>query len=383
MPRLADLRRHVDTKYLSNNIISGAEAKDLVGRAKDSGALTAGGKAQLETLRAEFVDRFSDAGLREFDKAFARATDDAGLPSAPSGPGNAVSVFGGRDLSALPTAFRLSEIQDTGVRRLLKRMDLNIDGKVDSRDRDKLGLNDEQFRMFVFSALLMGKDVDANLDVPTDLTGKTVVFSAVPDKAEATRMAKEMGATIARDVSEDIDFLIVGDAAITGKDERALALNTLGVAEIGVGPWMKFLAAADAAGVQGPPAPGTLTSAAFDAMATKHIEDWYTDDVKESYDHQISNASTPAERDQLMADRQEDLDTGVDIVSDSYWEDMVDDQYEYDSPYKDAFGQDVPRDNVVVMAASFYPVYAGIGLSKTFVFDDRNGNLLDEGDIMD
>ena len=58
MPRIADLRRHVSNHYLNNNVISGAEAKDLVGRAKLNGELTTTGKAQLESLRPEVWQRW-------------------------------------------------------------------------------------------------------------------------------------------------------------------------------------------------------------------------------------------------------------------------------------------------------------------------------------
>ncbi len=32
---------------------------------------------------------------------------------------------------------------------------------------------------------------------------------------------------------------------------------------------------------------------------------------------------------------------------------------------------------------SFYPDYAGIGLSMTFVFDNRTGEMIEEGEMQD
>jgi hypothetical protein len=385
---LVQLRKHVQDNYLNNNIISGREARELVKKGAD-GALTAASKADLETLRAEFKDSFSAAGLREFDRAMTKATSQAGLgdyrPPVDSDT-SAVSVFSGRNLAALPTSFKLSEVTDADVRKLLRRMDLNVDGKVDTKDRDKLGLDDNQFRMFVFSALLLGKEIDEGQIFPTDLSGKKVCFSAVPDKDEARAMAEAMGAVVVSDVREDVDFVVVGEDRRTGKDERALALNTLGVADIGVGRWANFLKAAEDAGVTGGTPADGLSPAAYEAKRDTFIHGWWRDYVMNSWDYELEN-TTGAERDRALEMRETDLhayDNGLELVEDEYTEEDIDERYEWsDMPYTDRFGVEVPRDAIEVIALSMFPEFAGIGLSVTFAFDKRTGEVLEEFDVMD
>ena len=87
--RLSQLRNHVKNEFLNNNIISGAEAKELVGLLAKDG-LSTQEKRNLEKIRAEFKDKFSDAGLREFDKALNKAAAHLPAPTGNVGSGNTV-----------------------------------------------------------------------------------------------------------------------------------------------------------------------------------------------------------------------------------------------------------------------------------------------------
>jgi hypothetical protein len=379
MARISQLRTMIRNDFLKNDVISGAEAKRLVDTVAKDG-LGARGKQQLEKLRNEFQSKFSTAGLRDFDAAVAKALQNRTSDGA-AGGGNALSFQGGADLSHIPTSFKLREVRDPDVKRLLRRMDLNIDGSVDSKDQKKLGLNDQQWQMFIYAALLGGKKIDEGDIFPQDLSGKKVCFTAVPDKAAAVAMATAMGATVVSDIEADLDFLVVGSENITGKDERAHAFNVLGKTDIGVGRWAKFLKAAEAAGAV-PQPDDAVDATTYDAIIEKTMRDWYNDMVESAYEDEFTDA-TPAERQKLLADKQEDLDNFGDFVSDDYAGENIDEMYEWQGPYMDANGLPIPRDSLDVVALSMYPNFAGIGLSKTFVFDKRNGNLVDDFDMQD
>jgi hypothetical protein len=385
--RISALRKHIKSEYLDNKIISGAEARDLV-RLASEGDLTAHAKGQLEKLRDEFQDSFSAAGLRDFNKALARAIDNSShLGGAVGGGQSAVDVFAGRNLENLPTSFKLSEVKNPAVKKALRRLDLNIDGKVDHKDRDKLGLSDDQWRMFVFSATLMGSEVNVADDiVPTDLTGKKVCFTAVPDKAEAKAWAEAMGADVVTTVSEDLDFLIVGDKAITGKDERALALNALGVADIEVGTYPAFLKSAHAADVTGAGPTDHLPAAEYDAKVEAVAKDYWASFL-EGWQDEIDNATDPARKAELKEKWDTELaDFGMnELMEDEYKKDDIKVEYDYDDGfrYHDRFGVEIPFESLDFVSFSFYSDLAGIGLSKSWVFDKRTGEVVEEGPLMD
>jgi len=387
MATLTSLRQTIRTNYLDNDVISAREARDLVRRVAGDN-LTPAGKAQLETLKTEFGDKFSAAGSQAFESALGSAVAKSSHfadASAGTGGQSALNVRSGVNLENLPTSFKLSEIQDPEVKRALRRMDLNIDGKVDYRDRDKMGFSDEQFRMFIFSALLMGAEVGSDSSaIPDDLTGKKVCFSAVGDtRAKAEAWARAMGAEVVSEVEPGLDFLFVGEAGQTGKDERAQVLNTLGHANIAVIGNGAFLQAAHRAGVTGP-APTAISSQEFDAIVRDTTRNFYMSFLEGSYADDLARASSPAER-QRVLDAWEADKGNYDfmIEPNDYWTDRVADQYANGEPYLDKFGRPVPEDDVEIDDFQFFTDHAGIGLSKVFVFDRRTGELLDEGDIMD
>lgn len=386
--RLSDLRNKISSDYLNNGVISGAEAKDLV-KTVAGDNLTSIGKQQLTKLRDEFQDKFSAAGLAEFDKCLNKAINNSANAMVSGGhqPGSANSPLGvrlGRNLENIPTSFKLSEIQDPDVKAVLSRMDVNIDGLVNHADRDRMGFSDEQFRMFLFSALLMGAEVGDGEPVPTDLTGKRVCFSAVIDKPEAKRWAEAMGAKVVNKVDADLDFLVVGNAAGTGKDERAQILNTLGEADISVTSFPAFRTAANAADVIGP-APDPISGDAFTAAMETTIHEWYNDWIRSAYDDEISYAETPEERAEINAAMRTDLENfslELDAPNEST-ADWISDRYASDDPYLDQSGVPVPEDALEITTFYFSPDCAGIGLSKDWVFDRRTGEHLDDFDVND
>jgi hypothetical protein len=136
-----------------------------------------------------------------------------------------------------------------------------------------------------------------------------------------------------------------------------------------------------------PAASTTLTAAEFEAKARQTMFDWYLEDVREYYESELADTSLTAdERRRLEESRDIDMDTdNLEVYDqDDYWNDAVRERYEYDNdPYQDANGNAIPQSAVEVRGLSMYPEYAGIGLSKTWVFDSRTGDVLEEGDIQD
>lgn len=133
-------------------------------------------------------------------------------------------------------------------------------------------------------------------------------------------------------------------------------------------------------------APGRLSQAEFDRRTTEYMRQWYQDHLASGYQDELADASTAAERKRIQDNWDSDKadDPASDAQGDEYWEDHVEDLYDNDSPYRTvASGQPIPKDDVVVYGMSFYTEMAGIGLSKSFVFDRHTGLLLEEGDIQD
>jgi hypothetical protein len=135
-----------------------------------------------------------------------------------------------------------------------------------------------------------------------------------------------------------------------------------------------------------PPAKPKLTSAGLDRAVTKHIKEWYLEMVDEAYEDDLADASTAAERKAVLESREIDreFDNTVELfLGDDTWEEYINEDYEDGNPFRDEFGRDIKREDVMVYGVSFAPEFAGIGLSKVFVFHRQTGELLDESDIMD
>lgn len=386
MSNINGLRNKIRNQYMSNNIISAREAKEIVKELAADG-LTTEEKKALISIRSEFENGFSTSGLAAFDKALGKLGIDPNASSSTNSPNSNTSVLGaqlGRNMDNVPTEFKLTEVSDRKVRDALSRMDLNNDGKVNKRDQEILGLSDQQFRTFIFGALLLGSSIKDGVKIPEDLSGKTICFTAVPDWGKMKNWAESMGATVTTKVTPDLDFLVVGDESRTGKDERALAFNTLGEASIEVANLGSFMTSAHAAGVTGPP-PTELSPTEFHDEMVSTLKEFYTEYIKDGYAYEISDASSAAERKELREAMKSDLDAfDADYIDgDEIMSDYIFDRYADNEPYLDRFGVPVPEDKIDVINFSFFTDLAGIGLSKTFVFDRRTGEVLDEGDIND
>lgn len=141
-------------------------------------------------------------------------------------------------------------------------------------------------------------------------------------------------------------------------------------------------------GAKRDPAPVTgLTPAEFEARATETMRDWYLEWVRDSYADDLADATTDAERQQIRDRMAYDLDwDNVEVMGDEYdyYADEIADRYEYDNdPYLDASGQPIPRAALETRTLSMFPEFAGIGLSKVYLFDGRTGDVIDESDIID
>jgi hypothetical protein len=374
------LKNRIRTEFLSNDKISAREAQKIMDELKSNG-ISATEKAGLQEIRAEFLDKFSASGLKNFDRLFTKHVGEPPAGHTPTGGATVLDARLGRNLDNVPTRFRLSEVQDTRVRDVLMNLDVNIDGVVDTKDRDRMGFSDDQFRMFIFSALIMGKKVDTDLEVPTDLSGKTVVFTGLADTDEARAWAESMGATVERKISENVDFLFVGSRRASGKDERAHILNTLGQADIAIVPEGRFFLAAHAAGVTGP-GPTPIDPNDFVAIRDAYIKEFITEWMEEGYEDAI--ASEPHREQELRDEWASDLQyLSWEIEPNDYWIDMVYDRYASGDPYLDKLGRPVPEDQVEVFDAAWGSDLAGIILSVPLIMDRRTGEVLDQGDIRD
>jgi len=381
MPRIRDLRSTINTKYLKNDVISAREARELVRTVAGSG-LTAHGKSQLDKLCQEFEDKFSASGMGAFRSALGKAVSNSpSLAGSHVGSGqSATSVRAGVNLDNLPTAFKLSEVTDPTVKTALRRLDLNLDGKVNAKDRDSAGFTDAQFRMFIFTATLMGAEIDNSATVPQDLTGKKVLFTAVGNKDSAKTYAESMGATVVSRMSNDIDYLFVGNSAGTGKDERAHILNTLGIANIAVVDHDNFLSSANAAGAVGG-APTPVTPTEYTQIRNDTIAAWLTDWLEEGYADEIIRE--PSRKVELEAELKVELDNMDWEREDAPWfSGWVEDQYP-NNPYRDAAGRDIPHAALEIFDMSWGSDLAGIILGVPMVFDKRTGEFVDQGDMHD
>lgn len=378
--RLQDLRHTIQTQHLSNDKISAREANAIV-KALGKDGLTGVEEGQLQALREEFKDKFTAAGGKAFDKALLRAVKARGK-AAPT-PGLSAANARLAALSGIGSDFKLAEISDPAVRATLEGLDLNNDGRVNMKDAKIVGFSEDQLRVFAFAALLKGQRISSDVQVPTDLTGKRVCFTAVSDKAKATKWAEAMGAKVETRVKKDLDYVFVGDADKTGKDERAFAMNSLGRADITVARHGAFLMAATEAGVV-ESASARITDAQYSAKVTDTLRGFYESYINDGYDDALMGADSPSDADWLEGQRATELAAFDPWYEGSeMWDDDIDWQYENGQPYLDTDGAVVPRDDVSTVAFSFFPELDGIGLSKVFVFDRRTGNVLDEGDVMD
>ncbi|MEE8408679.1 MAG: hypothetical protein V3T05_03655, partial [Myxococcota bacterium] len=307
--RISELRQIVKNDYLANDIISGKEAKELVGQIVGD-KLTSYGVAQFDKLRTEFLNLFSDGGLKEYDNRVAKALAEreASRPSS-SSPGSLVGIQVGRNLDHIPSSVKLSEVPDAGVKEMLERLDVNGDKTIDQKDMRKLGLSEDQLKMFLFTASLLGAKVnDGDLNVD-DLRGKKICFTAVDNKEQLTVWAKSLGMTVRKNFSKSLDFLIVGNADVTSKDERAFALNGLGASDIHVATDIAFEKAARAANVPGTH-PDPLSRTAFESSVHEQINNWYTEHIQRAYEDDLGAATTPEERAAVRERMADDLDGG-------------------------------------------------------------------------
>jgi hypothetical protein len=131
-----------------------------------------------------------------------------------------------------------------------------------------------------------------------------------------------------------------------------------------------------------------LSYADYEKARNKALQDWYTDWVTEAYVDDLADPNLTAdERRKLEEQRDEDLDFDmVEIMFGHWWfdEDIEERYGPYNpDPFLDANGQVIPKSALEVIDLSMFPNFAGIGLSKAFVFDTRTGEILDEGDIQD
>lgn len=166
------------------------------------------------------------------------------------------------------------------------------------------------------------------------------------------------------------------------KDRKQIREIVLNSTRLGDQSWWRWVTTSGKRKVA--PTPGELSEAKFLEKAHKAILEWYVADIEETYESLLADADDEAEKKELLEDKKTDLDTDmVEFMDDEYFSEWVDDRYEDENPYLDAHGKAIPRAKVRVIALSMYPEYAGIGLSKTFVFDSRTGEIIDEGDIQD
>lgn len=166
---------------------------------------------------------------------------------------------------------------------------------------------------------------------------------------------------------------------------REVAYNTTRNGEQSFWSWIKTRGRAVGETFRPANASGRLSQAAFNRATDAYIRQWYEEYLREGYADDLANASSAAERRRVQeswdADKAEDP---TDMVAGSeLWDDSVDESYDNKDYYRDAQGRAIPRADVIVYEFSFFTNLAGIGLSKTLIFDRHTGELLDEGDIQD
>jgi hypothetical protein len=174
--------------------------------------------------------------------------------------------------------------------------------------------------------------------------------------------------------------------AADGQSLREVVANTT---RLGDERWWRFVSA-EGDRLQAPPVT-TLSRADYEAIRDQVIDGWYLDDVREHYTRELADPSlSPDERQKLEAARDIDMDVSNNEILDGDWwfEQQLDERYDdptppYYDPYLDAHGRPIPKDALEPVTLSMFPEYAGIGLSKSFLFDTRTGELIDEGDIQD
>lgn len=140
-----------------------------------------------------------------------------------------------------------------------------------------------------------------------------------------------------------------------------------------------------------PPAPTSLTEAEFDRAASETIRDWYVDWVEESYADELEDARNEGDADrvrELEESRATDLDPDAYEVYDGepysdWFTDDIDYRYDDGDPFLDDNGVAIPREALSIKYVSMFPEFAGIGLSKIFVFDARTGDVVETSDIID
>jgi|GEM_PF-2094949 len=390
--RISDLRNQVSNSYLSrgpSDVVSAAEAKKLVQSGASKSQLV---KIRDELMEGKFDGKFSKAGLRAFNKEYAKMFGEppprldvpTTVNNTAASPNSALGIRAGIGLDAVPTTLKLSEVRDPQVRSALERLDVNLDRVVDKKDAKSLGLSDDQFRMFMFTATLMGQHIKTDVNVPTDLSGKTVVLTAVPDSQKAKGWVEAMGGKVARKVSPNVDYVFVGNASRTSKDERALILNNLGQANIEVAKVGAFFAAAHKAGVTGS-GPAPLSRGDFKKARDAVCKEIYTEVHDDMLADELSYASTPAEKKAAKdahSQALKDYDGGYVDAPDEWFGDWISDRYP-DDPFLDRDGRPISEDDIETFSFSFSSDVTGQGLSLNIAMDRRTGEVLDQSDITD
>ena len=119
---------------------------------------------------------------------------------------------------------------------------------------------------------------------------------------------------------------------------------------------------------------------AYDKIVDNTLRDFYESHVRDGYTYEMANASPPerAERRDAMKNGPDHFDLSMTNPGEYFYK-MFLEHYNANEPYVTRFGVTVPLDSIDVINFDFFNDLDGIGLSKTFVFDRRNGNQLDEG----
>lgn len=166
---------------------------------------------------------------------------------------------------------------------------------------------------------------------------------------------------------------------------REVAYNTTRNGDQDFWSWIKSSGNAVGETFRPSNASGRLSQADFNKATDDYIRAWYQDYLREGYAAELASASSAAERARIQANWDADkAEDPTEMVEGSeLWDDSVDESYDTKDYYRDAQGRAIPREDVIAYEFSFFTNLAGIGLSKTLIFDRHTGELLEEGDIQD
>jgi hypothetical protein len=206
----------------------------------------------------------------------------------------------------------------------------------------------------------------------SEYESRGLVAGLDPDRASLDDVAAAYAPQ--RNVFRAVYFL-----SADGQSLREIVINTTRLGDAG---WWRTVSTSGQRQAA-PPPPSTLSAAEFRRVSRDAMDEWYSEWIEDYYTDALADATTDAERDELRADRDTDRDlSNNEVMEDEYFEEYVDDRYP-GRPYLDEHGQEIPRAAIEVLMLSMAPEFAGIGLSKTFAFDKRTGEIVDEGDLQD